>query len=534
MYNRRVKALVICISLLLLAFLLRLGRMQLQPHSFYQDKIAELKLRKGRQRQFKTVRGRILDRTGRILAADEPRFQLHVDYQLISLTDQRVTRAKLLRAAQSSVRSDLLSQVQDEMQAGLDLLKQIIQRCAARFGLQHEDVQNRIDRANDRIWNLRTFLAWVRSDPDPKILAKYANNVNRVPLSEAIASFEKKFPSENERLLRIARVRNIADMDKTWPLLDLKNDDEIFAAQLEFLDANGVQILPDAQRAYPYGSVAAQTIGWVGRAQEQDKERFARDRLSSYLSDEVCGREGIEYVCEDVLRGRRGEVVLDIDKQLIRRTETEFGEDISLTLDIELQKEIEDYLADCQYNPNCKRPTAAVVIEVATGDILALVSTPVFDLNRARYDYDDIVAHPNEPFRNRAICKQYPPGSVIKPLILIAGLESGKITPLEVISCPARKAPDGWPSCWLFNKYKWLGHDDKWQNHARNAIRGSCNIYFSRLADRIDPDVLQQWFFRFGYGREFPLPPASFFAYHRSRNRTLPANSPARNLRQAP
>ncbi|MHC4707765.1 MAG: penicillin-binding transpeptidase domain-containing protein, partial [Planctomycetota bacterium] len=301
-----------------------------------------------------------------------------------------------------------------------------------------------------------------------------------------------------------------------------------------FLDANGVQILPDARRAYPYGSVAAQTIGWVGRAQERDKELFENDRLASYLSDEVCGREGVEYVCEEVLRGRRGEVVYDIDKQLIRRTKTEFGEDISLTLDIELQKEIEDHLADCERNPNCRRPTAAVVIEVTTGDILALVSTPVFDLNRARYDYDDIVAHPNEPFRNRAIYKQYPPGSVIKPLILIAGLESGKITPLEVISCPAKKAPDDWPSCWLFNKYKWLGHDDKWQNHARNAIRGSCNIYFSRLADRIEPDVFQQWFFRFGYGREFPLPPASFFAYHRSRNRTLPANSPARNLRQAP
>ncbi|KKK68085.1 hypothetical protein LCGC14_2947610, partial [marine sediment metagenome] len=255
------------------------------------------------------------------------------------------------------------------------------------------------------------------------------------------------------KALQKAKV-DIGEMHKSYPLLELKTDDDIFTAQLEFLDIDGVQILPKAHRFYPFRSVAAQTIGWVGPAtQEADRRLFADDKLSSYLNDEVCGREdGVEYVCESILRGRRGELVYDIDRRLINRTETRFGKDVSITLDIELQKEIENYLTDCDINPNCKTPAAAVVIDVATADILALVSMPVFDLNRIRYDYNILKNDPNEPLRNRAIYKQYPPGSVVKPLILIAGIESGKITPDEIIHCPAQKAPKGWPSCWLYNR----------------------------------------------------------------------------------
>jgi len=165
---------------------------------------------------------------------------------------------------------------------------------------------------------------------------------------------------------------------------------------------------------------------------------------------------------------------------------------------------------------------AAVVIEVATGDILALVSMPLFDINRARYDYGDLINDPNKPLINRAINEWYPPGSVVKPLILIAGLESGTITPEKIIHCPAQKAPKNWPSCWLYNR-NGAGHDGRWENNARNAIKGSCNIYFSQLADRIETQVLQQWLFKFGYGRNILFPPLSFEESELFRNlRQLP------------
>jgi len=82
MYDKRIKIFIILIALFLLACLLRLAQMQLLSDSSLQDEIARLKQQRGLSRQLKTVRGKILDRKGRILAANEPRFQLHMDYRL--------------------------------------------------------------------------------------------------------------------------------------------------------------------------------------------------------------------------------------------------------------------------------------------------------------------------------------------------------------------------------------------------------------------------------------------------------------------
>lgn len=504
MYNKRIKIFIFISTILVLPSLLRLVQIQVLEHSFYMEGLDELKLQQGVSRQLQTIRGQIIDRKGRVLATNEPQFQLHINYKLTCLFDERVRMAKLLTAAKSSMlakENPSLHNVRKEMDAKLEDLNKIIYKCSF-FGQGQLDIEEEINYINNRIWNLRTFLAWRRNDPDPKIIAKYGR-VSNVPFSVAIEGFKKKFPDADQRLLLIEEIQNIPKMNRPWRLLELKTDADVFDAQLEFMDIEGIEILPKESRSYPYGSVAAQTIGWVGLHQERDKQLFANDKLSRYISDEVCGREdGVEYICETILRGRRGEKKWDIDRQLVSRTETQFGKNVTITLDIELQKKIEDHLADCILNPNCQAPIAAVVIDVNTGDILALVSTPTFDLNLVRQDYGDLASDSNEPLRNRAINKGYPPGSVVKPLILIAGLQSGKITPEEIISCPAKKMPK--PSCWIFNQFQ-SGHDYKWQNNARNAIRGSCNIYFSRLADRIDPPVLQLWLFKFGYGQKIPL-----------------------------
>lgn len=509
MFGRRIKIFILLSTLPMLLFILRLAQLQLVSHPFYLKRIAELKLQEGVSRQLRTIRGKILDRKGRILATDEPQFQLHINYNLCSVLDERVRQATLLRAynkATPATVKNVLSKERQQLDDKLAKLNKIIDKCTY-FGREREDIEQDINDINNKIWNLRTFLAWRRNDPDPKIVEKYNGRFSDVPLSVAIREFEKKFPDQNQRLLKIEEIKDIPKMNRPWRLLDLKTDADVFDAQLEFIDIDGIEILPESRRIYPYASVAAQTIGWVGLPQPKDKQLLADDKLSSYLSDEVCGREdGIEYICEAVLRGRRGEEVYDIDQQLVSRTETEFGKDVSITLDIELQKKIENFLADCDLNPNCKAPTAVVILDVNTGDILAMVSTPTYDLNHVRYDYGNLAADSNEPLRNRAINKGYPPGSVVKPVILIAGLQTGKITPQEIISCPAQKAPKGWPSCWLFNQYH-SGHDYKWQNYARNAVRGSCNIYFSRLADRIDTSALQLWLYKFGYGHKIPIIP---------------------------
>lgn len=486
MYSKRIKIFIGFSLGLLLICLGRLGQMQMLSVSQVQHDIAELKQQRGLTLQLNTLRGKILDRKGRVMAYDKPTFALNIDYSLSSYWDERIQQARLLLAAKKDD-PNAISKTKAEIHNRIEDIKLIIDKCRY-FGYEPNEIENEIQNINDYIWNMRTYLAWKRNYPDQE--------------------FEQAVPDLEKRLMLAYQV-DIAEMYKSYPLFYLDTDDDIFTAQLEFKDIDGIVILPQAQRFYPYVTVAAQTIGWVGPAtQPDDIKIFEDDKLMSYLPGEVCGREdGVEYVCETILRGRRGEQNFDIDKQLISEIETRFGQDVVLTLDIELQKRIEDHLANYPYDVNCGPGTAAVVLDVATDDILALVSLPVYDLNRARYDFDKLTNDPDKPLINRAINARYPPGSVVKPLILIAGLETNMITADKVIPCPAEPAPPMWPNCWIWRQNH-IGHDNMWVNKARNAIKGSCNIYFSHLADSIDSDILQYWLYQFGYGQNILSPPS--------------------------
>jgi len=517
MYSRRVIFFIIISLGLLSICLLRLISVQLWSDSYYREKIAELKLQRYQVQPVKTIRGKILDRNQKVLAEDRALFQLQIDYSLTSFADPRIQQAMLLKASESSAAA--LTETKEKIQNKLDDLQLVIEKCI-QFGTGQATIENKIKTINDRIWRLQQFLAWRRNNPDPEILKQY-NNINAIPFSVAMTDFAKNIPDPNMRIALSAKIKDVADIKKSWPLMELQTDDDIFAAQVEFLKIKSVKISPITYRYHPFGNVAAQTIGWVGSAQKGNENLFHNDKLTKYLAGEISGREdGVEYICETILRGKRGEVIFDIDKQLANRTEFRPGYDVSLTLDIELQKRIEEYVTNCELNHNCKAPMAIVVIDVESADILSLVSTPDFDLNKARYNYGKLIKDPNEPLRNRAINKTYPPGSVIKPSIFIAGLETGTIYASTVISCSSEGAPKGWPNCWFYKRFR-TGHDGEWLNIGRNAIRGSCNVFFSRLASKIDSAILQHWLYKFGYGRKIDLAPEA-----------LQKSGVKRNLRQ--
>jgi len=527
MYEKRVKVFIGVSLAVLLVCVLRLVQLQLLTTDALRDEIAQATEIRGPSRQLKTLRGKILDRRNEVLAEDIPQFQICINYRLSCFLDDRVVLAKYATARLGATRRSVY-QVHREVDDKKQDLGRILEKCT-HFGPSREQLEARIKAANDRVWNLRAFLCWRRADLDSPVLAQYNHQAERVPLAIALAELERQYPDMTERCKQVTQVQDVAEMNQDIPLVELKTEEDVFAAQLEFLEfieTDEVQILPLGRRHYPYRSTAAQTIGWVGRAtQARDVNAFEDDPLASYLQGEVCGREdGVEYVCESLLRGRRGEVVYDSDGQLVRQTDTEFGRDVRLTLDVRLQQQIEQRLMDPQVNPNYARaPMAGAVIDVRSGDILALPSLPSYDLNSIRQDYSKLLADPNRPTINRALYRLYPPGSVAKPVVLIAGLESHVMTPEERISCPAAEPPTGWPKCLIYRESK-AGHDQLWFNNAHNATKGSCNVYFSHLADRIEPRVLQEWFFRFGYGRELPL----------SCPDALPAGSIPRRLRQAP
>lgn len=452
----------------------------------YVKKINQIKYNMGKRTSLNTTRGQILDRHNNILAGDQVQFDLHIKYILTRYIYPEFLEAKYQRInkIQNSAKQTVHEkQIQQKQQ----LLKKTIRKIAKFTNQTEQQVENNIqNNINQKIWNLKKHLAWK----------------NHAPRS---FSFEEAVPSSDKRL-QLTAAMDIAEIYQSYPIVQLETDDALFNAQMEFMDIDDIEILPRNIRVYPYKNIAAHLIGWISMPQPEDIQRLKDNRLSRYLPGDICGRSGTEYVCEPILRGCRGELFHNIDKNLAAKTAAKFGQNVKLTIDIKLQKRIEDYLRS-KNNKNNDKPISVVVINVINGEILAMVSLPNYNLNQVREHYNKLINDKSSPMINRAIDKLYPPGSIIKPLILIAGLEEKKITPDAVISCPSEAPPKGWPQCWIFRQHR-IGHDNQWANNGRNALRGSCNIYFSKLANRLSSETLQEWLLKFGLGQKsLQLPP---------------------------
>lgn len=481
MYGRRLKILLALSGLVAAVCIIRLAQMQLLSQSQYRARIADFQ--QTSVKKLPTTRGRIMDRAGHVLASDELSFDLCMTYRLTSCIDERTVGrdSKALAEAQ-------------EMRSHFDTA---LDKCARIFSADPAAIVEKVRERNEKIWSMRLFQAWRDACPDSELLS--GRNPESIPFDQAMADFEKRVPDENRRA-DLARRISLAEMRENWPFLPLKTADDLLAAQLEFMDTPGIDVSPRISRTYPYKASAAQVIGWVGPASERYQLPLDDDEFRSYTPGELCGRSGVEYACESLLRGRRGQRVYDFDRNIVKEVDRAPGIDVMLTLDIELQKNIEQLIADPSRNPNSHNPMAVVILDVSQNEVLALVSQPSYDLSAIRQEYAKVREQAGTPLLSRTLEGLYPPGSVIKPLILISGLESGAISRQEVISCTSHAAPSGWPNCWVWRQLH-TGHDTMWSNFSVNAIRGSCNIYFSHLANRLDAGVLQKWLVKFGYGR---------------------------------
>ncbi|MDD5011345.1 MAG: penicillin-binding transpeptidase domain-containing protein [Phycisphaerae bacterium] len=451
----------------------RLAYIQLNSKSAWQSQLE--KIRTGKHTELAALRGKILDRNGKVLATDEACFTLCIDYRLARLGDERFWRVQSLRCESEGERE----KIREKFQQDYNTLNAIIAKCAAFKNCTVQEITEQLNRQiNEPIWQLRFYLAGKRKYPKQ--------------------AFEAAEPDADKRLLLASQV-DIAEMHQPQPLIRLENDDEVLAAQLKFIDTEGVQILPRSERVYPYKNSAAQLVGWVKPWNPGDESES-----NGYEPGDVTGFCGIEYLCEPVLKGRSGKIVYNLDNEVVSRTERQFGSDVKLTIDIELQQKVEKLLKNPTLYPTFGKALGIVVIDVNSTDIITIASIPDFDLNIARWEYSRLLADGNHPLLNRNLTETYPPGSSAKPIILAAAMEEKKVTADEVISCPSSPAPSGWPNCWITRTLGY-GHDEQWAyeggNKARNALRGSCNIYFSHIAVRVEPRVLQQWLLKFGFGK---------------------------------
>lgn len=482
MYYLRLKIFVsLCIGVLMIA-LWRLAFLQLRCADQARGEIQKMRILP--PERLPTVRGKIFDRNGQTLALDRPVFSLHISYELTRHADTRWRQGHILRQiSETTPQREVEADLQEEWSDSQQMLQRAVEIAATVGNVPRDEIETRIEEINDRIWELARYIGWRRRNPD-------------LPLAEYRRQCDDISPAQIVRM-------DLNEMHASYPLVDLGTDDALLNAQLELVAMEGLSILPEPKRTYPFHTAACQLLGWVGPGQKQELQLFEEDEYQRYLENEVLGKDGLEKAFEPVLRGRRGQVVYDKDGREMSRTEPQYGSDVHLTLDIGLQQKIESFLLQPETNPNADSPCAVVVLDGAANDILATASTPVFDLNTVRRYYNRLIKDPNRPMTNKALERNYPPGSTAKPLILLMGLEEGKILPSDIIHCAFQPPPSGWPRCLLQR----MGgcHDSRWEaeggNIARNALRGSCNIYFSQLANRLEGKTLQSWLFEFGFGQ---------------------------------
>lgn len=248
------------------------------------------------------------------------------------------------------------------------------------------------------------------------------------------------------------------------------------------------------ERVYPFGSVASHVIGYVGRIDTRDLERLGKNE---YKGSTHVGKTGIERFYESRLHGKAGfkKVEMDAHSEPQRTLAEESpisGEDLFLSIDLELQTKAENLLQG--------QRGAIVAMDPRNGEILAMVSVPMFDsnlfVNGISYkNYNALRDNPDRPLFNRALQGAYPPGSTIKPVAGLVGLNEDVVTTKRSVfgrgffQIPGTKHRY---RCW-----KKTGHGHVSLN---KAIYQSCDVYFYDLAYRMGIEKYSKAMNQFGFG----------------------------------
>ena len=283
----------------------------------------------------------------------------------------------------------------------------------------------------------------------------------------------------------------------------------------------GVNISATTVRQYNTTS-AAHLLGRVGAIQDWDAYKD-----KGYNMNDSVGINGMEAAFEDYLRGTSGTLIQEmstsgkvvseswmVDDETGEAMEPEPGNHVMTTLDLRLQEKVEDVLANTIENlADTKEKGAVVVQSVNDGGILAMASYPTYDLSTVYSSteaYKAVADDPRNPFVNRATSEIYYPGSTFKPLVAIAALEEGLVTPTEKIQdTGALQLPeeehypygDYHPQCWIYRQYRGT---HGWENMA-DALRDSCNIYFYTLGHRLGIEKIDEYAAMFGLGQKTGL-----------------------------
>lgn len=274
------------------------------------------------------------------------------------------------------------------------------------------------------------------------------------------------------------------------------NDSELAHFAINRHRFPGVETEARVIRHYPHGTLTAHTVGYVGRISEEELQQID---TRNYSATRFIGKVGVERFYEGVLHGEVG--FKQVEANALGRRLREFehtrpnhGRNIHLTLDAGLQQVAERALEG--------RRGAVVAVDPRNGDVLTFVSMPSYDPNLFVTGIDvptfnSLQNSPDRPLFNRALNGQYPPGSTVKPLIGLAGLENGRVRINSTTFCPGWFSLEG--DSHRYRDWKRQGHGPI---DLEQAIVESCDVYFYDLALALGIDRIHEYLSMFNLGRQ--------------------------------
>ena len=274
------------------------------------------------------------------------------------------------------------------------------------------------------------------------------------------------------------------------------SEKEVAALAINRYRFPGVDFKTQLTRYYPMGSSAVHAIGYVGRIDEAELQRVDS---SQYNGSSHIGKVGVERYYEESLHGKLGYKKVEVNVQgrvlrTLEETPPVPGKDLILSIDAGLQATAEYAMGD--------NSGALVAIEPSTGEVLALVSMPMYDPNPfvhgiSRRAYKALQKSGERPQFNRALSGQYPPGSIMKPFIGLGGLDTAQIGVHEEVFCEGYYLLPNEER--KYRDWKKTGHLD---TDIKKALAESCDVYFYQLAYRMGIDRIFGFLDLFGFGKK--------------------------------
>ena len=285
-----------------------------------------------------------------------------------------------------------------------------------------------------------------------------------------------------------------------------KNISDISAVQIREQNASlaGMNVVTEPTVAYKSENLASHVLGYVGAISEEEYET----RKETYRNDDIIGKTGIQKMFEEYLKGTDGvkQVDMTVDGAITSEyisEEAVAGSDVVLTIDANLQKVAEDALeknikdiAAGKYGAEKHDADAGavVVMNVKTGEVLAMASYPDYNPGKFSEEYSN---DDSGRYNNRAISSEQPPGSTFKMAVATAALAEGKITTSTRINDTGVYPYGHHPECWYYRSYR-TGHG---YLNVTQAIKHSCNYFFYEMGYRLGIDKIAEYAQKYGLGK---------------------------------